>query len=39
MSSKFELTIDTNYVKDWGVPQAIRELFSKFCGRRSTESG
>ena len=27
MSSKFELTIDTNYVKDWGVPQAIRELF------------
>lgn len=27
MSSKFELTIDVNYVKDWGVPQAIRELF------------
>lgn len=27
MSSKFELTIDVNYVKGWGIAQAIRELF------------
>lgn len=25
--SRYELTVDSNYVKDWGIPQAIRELF------------
>ena len=25
--SKYELTVDMNYVSDWGLPQAIRELF------------
>lgn len=27
MSSKYELTISTNYVKDWTYIQAVRELF------------
>ena len=27
MGSKYELTIDTNYVSDWNIAQAVRELF------------
>ena len=27
MGSKYELTIDTNYVADWDIAQAVRELF------------
>lgn len=25
--SRYELTVDSNYVQDWGIPQAIREFF------------
>lgn len=27
MGSKYELTIDTNYVSDWNIAQAVKELF------------
>lgn len=27
MSSKFELSIDVNYVKSWGIVEAVREFF------------
>ncbi len=27
MASKYELTISTDYVKDWGIVEAVRELF------------
>ena len=27
MGSKYELTLDTNYVSDWNIAQAVRELF------------
>ncbi len=25
--SRYELTVDSNYVQDWGIPQAVREFF------------
>lgn len=33
MSSKYELTISSDYVKEWGISQAVRELFQNAIDR------